>query len=188
MPLLSIDEMRGLSKLVLALSILLVVASCGKKDVPVTTYFFTYKVAINKKIKEPTIINGYYGQMNLYKGDFSAKNDSTGTSAKQPESANYSILLYEMQHKELIDSASFIKDGTLFYNLKKLKKAEIEPKYELIPNKSGFYQFDNNGASYLALIRMNKRMGYYPGGLGMLKGLINTLKEQEIRIDYQATF
>lgn len=188
MPLLSIDEMRGLSKLVLALSILLVVASCGKKDVPLTTYFFTYKVAISKKIKEPTIINGYYGQMNLYKGDFSAKNDSTGVSAKLPEPAEYGILLYEMQNKQAIDSASFIKDGTVFYDLKKLKKAEIEPKIVLIPNKYGFYQFDNNGTSYLALFRMNKRTGYYPGGLGTLEGLVNTLKEQEMRIDYQATF
>lgn len=180
--------MRGLSKLVLALSILLVVASCGKKNVPLTNYFFTYKVAIKKKILEPTIINGYYGQMKLYKGDFSAKNDSTNTTVKTPQPANYSILLYEMQNKEAIDAVSDTKDGTLFYNLKKLKKAEIEPKFEIVPNKSGFYQFDNNGSSYLVLIRLNKRTGFYPGGIGTLEGQTNTLKEQEMRVDYQATF
>jgi len=180
--------MRGLNKLFLALSILLVVASCGKKDVPQKVRFFTFKVAINRKIVEPTIINGYYGQMNLYKGDFATKNDSTGLVAKQPEPARYSILVYEAQNKAAIDSAGYMKNGKQFYNLKKLKKAEIQPKYEVIPNKSGFYQIDNSNTPYLVLICLNKRTGYFPGGVGTLPGLTGELKQLEMRVDHQATF
>ena len=180
--------MRGLSKLVLALSILLVVASCGKKNVPLTNYFFTYKVAIKKKILEPTIINGYYGQMNLYKGDFSTKNDSTGTSTKLPQPVNYSILLFEESQKEILESVVYSKGNTKYYDLGKLKKQDIQPKFEIVPNKSGFYQADTNGTAYLVLIRLNKRQGYYSGGLGTLKAVNNELINLEMRIDYDATF
>ncbi|MFY0592342.1 hypothetical protein [Roseivirga sp.] len=177
-----------MNKLFVAFTILLFVASCGKKDVPQKTFSFTFKVAIKKQILEPTIINGYYGQMNLYKGDFRAKNDSTGLSENQPVPARYSILLYEMQNKDAIDSAGYTKDGKQYYDLKKLKKADVQPKYEIIPNKSGFYQIDNNGISYLTLICLNKKTGYFPGSVGTLPGLSGELKQLEMRIDNNATF
>lgn len=177
--------MRGLSKLVLALSILLVVASCGKKDIPLTNYFFTYKVAIKKKITEPTIINGYYGQMNLYKGNFS---EDLGEEGKKPQAANYGILLFEESQKELLEAVVYSKGNTKFYDLSKLKKQDIQPKFEIIPNKSGFYQVDTNGVAYMVLIRLNKRQGYYSGGLGTLKAVTNELINLEMRIDYDAVF
>ncbi len=183
MPLLSIDQMKGLHKLVFAFSILLMVASCGKKNSTPTRHFFTYKVAISNKIKEPTIVNGYYGHMNLYEGDF-----STQDSTKTPEAVDKCILLFETKNKDFIESTSYMKDGVKFYNLKKLKKEGIEAKFEIIPNKHGFYQVDNNSTSYLALIRLNKKTGYYKGGLHTLDILNNELKSLEFRIDYKAKF
>ncbi|OEK04968.1 hypothetical protein [Roseivirga misakiensis] len=180
--------MRGSNKLVVAVAILLIVGSCGKKNVPQNTFFYTFKVAIKKQITEPTIISGYYGQMNLYKGDFSVKNDSTGVSEKKPVPARYSILLYEARNKGAIDSAAYTKNEKQYYNLKKLKKASIEPKFEVVPNKSGFYQIDNNGTPYLVLICLNKKTGYFPGGVGTLPGLSSELKQLEMRVDNEATF
>ncbi|MFT6871380.1 MAG: hypothetical protein ACJAVN_000378, partial [Roseivirga sp.] len=92
--------MRGFNKLVLAISVLLLVASCNKKDVPQKTYFFTFNVKMSNKINEPTILNGYYGTMNLYKGDFS-KTDSLNT--REPVPARFEILLFEESTKEILD-------------------------------------------------------------------------------------
>lgn len=177
--------MRGLNKLVLAISVLLLVASCNRKNVPQKTYFFTFNVKISKRITEPTIINGYYGTMNLYKGDFS-KTDSLNT--KEPVPERFEILLFETSKKEILDGVSYLKDGTVFYDLKKLKKAEVEAKFIITPNKSGFYQFDPNDNDYLALICINKSTGYYPGGLGTLQSPNGSTRKLEMRIDYQATF
>lgn len=177
--------MRGLNKLVLAVSVLLLVASCNKKNVPQKTYFFTFNVKMSKKITEPTIINGYYGTMHLYKGDFS-KTDSLNTN--EPVPARFEILLFEADKKEILDGASYLKDGKVFYDLKKLKKAEVEPKIIITPNKSGFYQFDPNDANYLALICINKRTGYYPGGLASLVSPNGSTKKLDMRVDYEAKF
>ncbi|OEK00586.1 hypothetical protein BFP97_03280 [Roseivirga sp. 4D4] len=177
--------MRGVNKLVLAIAVLLLAASCNKKDVPQKDYFFTFKVKMSKKITEPTIINGYYGTMNLYKGDFSVS-DSTNT--KQPVPATYEILLFETSQKDVIDATSYLKDGKLFYDLKKIKKAKVEAKFIITPNKSGFYQFDPNDADYLALICINKRTGYYPGGMATLPSPNGSTRKLDMRVDYQATF
>lgn len=180
-----LNEMRGLNKLVLAIAVLIAVASCNKKDVPQKSYFFSFKVKMSKRISEPTIINGYYGQMNLYKGDFSVK-DSTNTN--EPVPASYPILIYQAVHKDKIEATSYLKDGKIFYNLKEIKKLDIEPKIVLTPNKAGFYQFDPNSNEYVALIRINKRTGYYSGGLGSFFSRETQLRQLEIKVDHQATF
>ncbi|MBO3697687.1 hypothetical protein [Roseivirga sp. E12] len=177
--------MRGLNKLVLAISVLLLAASCNKKDVPQKNYFFTFNVKIGKRVTEPTIINGYYGTMNLYKGDFSATDSA---NVKQPVPARFEILLFETSKKEAIDAASYIENGKVFYNLKQIKKADVKPKFIITPNKSGFYQFDPNDADYLALICVNKRTGYYPSGLGTLPSPGGVTRKLDMRVDYQATF
>lgn len=177
--------MRGLNKLVLAVSVLLLVASCNKKDVPQKNYFFTFNVKIGKRITEPTIINGYYGTMNLFKGDFSATDSA---NVKQPEPARYEILLFETNQKEALDASSYIKDGKIFYNLKQIKKADVKPKFIITPNKSGFYQFDPNDHDYLALICINKRTGYYPGGMANLPSPNGSTKKLDMKVDHQATF
>lgn len=177
--------MKGFNKLVLAISVLLLIASCNKKDVPQKTYFFTFNVKMSNKINEPTILNGYYGTMNLYKGDFS-KTDSLNT--REPVPARFEILLFEESTKEILDKTSYLKDGKVFYDLKKIKQAEIEPKIIITPNKNGFYQFDPNDADFLAIICINKRTGYYPGGLGMLQSPNGSTRKLDMRIDYQATF
>ncbi len=180
-----LNEMRGLNKLVLAIAVLIAVVSCSKKDVPQKSYFFSFKVNISNKITEPTIINGYYGQMNLYKGDFSVQ---YSTNTKSPVPASYTVLIYEAANKDKIEAAAYTKDGKKFYRLKDIKKQEIKPKFTLIPNKSGFYQFDPNDNDYVALICINKRTGYFPGGLGSLSAPDNQLRQLEMRVDHQATF
>ncbi len=180
-----LNEMRGLNKLVLAIAVLIAVASCNKKDVPQKSYFFSFKVNISNKITEPTIINGYYGQMNLYKGDFSVQ-DSTNT--KTPVPASYTVLIYEAANKDKIEATAYTKNDKKFYSLKKIKKQDIQPKFVLTPNKKGFYQFDPNDNEYVALICINKRTGYFPGGLGTLPAPNNELRQLEMRVDHQATF
>lgn len=175
--------MKGLHKLVFALSIMLVAVSCGKKNVPQSSYFFTFKVRISKKITEPTIVNGYYGQMNQYKNNTSSKTDSLSIVNGNRQTVNYSILLFETNKKDIIESVSYTKDGLKFYDLKKLKKEDVKPKFIIIPNKKGFYQVDNNDKAYHVLIRINKKTGYYPGGLGTFEKLNNELKQLEMKVD-----
>lgn len=166
--------MRDLSRFILAFSILLVVTGCGKKNVPQRDYFFTFKVAINNKITEPTIINGYYGTMNRY---------ADGPEST-PEASNNCILLYELRHKEAIEAATVQKNGTTFYNLKKLRKQDVKPKFVIIPNKKGFYQIDTNDKSYYAMIKVKGNLGYFNGGVTVLNQLSNELRELEMRVDY----
>lgn len=166
--------MRDLSRLTLLLTLAIVMTGCGKRNVPQQDYSFKFKVAIANKITEPTIINGYYGTMNRY---------SDGPES-DPETTKNCILLYEVQHKEALDAAVVQKNGTTFYDLRKLKKSEVEPKFIIIPNKKGFYQVDTNDKSYYALIQVKRNLGYYNGGVTLLNQLSNELRELEMRVDY----
>lgn len=162
------------------------VLGCKKDNTPVAgNYYFNYKVRISDKIEEPTIINGYYGKVRKYEGDFMPSPD---TEAREPEVAKNIILFFEARFQEEIEETVFTKDGTQFYNLKAIEKKGIQPKVIIFPNDDGFYQIDTNANEYVALIRINAKRGYFNGGLQKFGGLNNELKEQEMRIDYNATF
>lgn len=175
---------------ILALT-LFALTACKKKNTPQKKdYFFTYKVHISKKIEEPTIISGYYGKVMEYEGNFQPAQDPvTGNSATpQPEPAQNEILVYTADKKEQIDGAAFQKDGITFYDLKKLKKAKVEPKYIITPNKSGFYQMDLGTGEFCVLLRVKKNKAYFNGGVRTLSATTGSLKELEMRVDYNASF
>jgi hypothetical protein len=160
---------------------------CKKKDSKKVDkdYFFSYRVEISKRILEPTIISGFYGRVMEYKGNFQPV---TNGEAKKPEPSQDRILLFLADNKAAIDEAAYEEGGKTFYNLRKLSKKKVEPKYTIIPNKSGFYQFDLGDQEYYALIQIKKSKGYFNGGAKLLKGTVSTLEELEIRIDHNATF
>ncbi len=165
--------------------------SCKKKNTPTKkNYFFTYNVRISNKITEPTIISGYYGKVQKYEGDFQPKQDLETNEAivRKPEPVRNEILIYTADQKGKIDSVAFQDNGFTFYDLKKLKKAKVEPKYIIKPNKSGYYQIDLGNGEFLALIRIKKNRGYFNGGVRTLKATAGSLKELEMMIDYKATF
>ena len=171
---------------------LLALGSCNKKSNPTKKkkdYFFTYHVRIAKKITEPTIISGYYGKVMKYEGDFMPTMDAEGNDAtNKPVPAQNEILIFPAEHKGKIDSAAYQDEGITFYNLAKLKKAKVKPKYVIKPNKNGFYQVDLGTGEYLALIRIKKNKAYFNGGVHSLSATTGSLKELEMRIDYKATF
>ena len=172
--------------LVITLFTSLTVLGCKKDNTPVATnYYFNYKVRISDKIDEPTIINGYYGKVRKYEGNFMPSPD---TEARQPEVAENILLFFEARFEEEIAETEITKNGTTFFNLKAIEKKGIQPKVIVFPNDDGFYQIDTNGNEYIALIRINAKHGYYNGGLQKFGGLNNELKEHEMRIDYNATF
>lgn len=178
--------MRGKSILLLFVLTVLLVA-CKKDEVPVQDdYYFTYKIKVSNRIEQPTIINGYYGYVLLYEGNFMP---STDGETKKPDSVRNELYFYEVSQLEKLQEAKFQKNGTDFYNLKKLNKAEVLPKFIVIPNKSGFYQLDTNKDEYLVLINVGKNRGYYNGGpLKVGHQLANDLRMMNMNIDYEATF
>lgn len=166
-------------------------SSCNKKSKPLKPgYFFTYNVRIANKITEPTIISGFHGKVLNYEGDFQPKINPETKEAivREPETVRNEILIYTADLKGKIDSAAFEDNGFTFYNLKKLKKAKVKPKYIIRPNKSGFYQLDLGTGEYLALIRIKKNRGYFNGGVRTLSATTGSLKELDMMIDYKATF
>ena len=166
-------------------------SSCNKKSKPTKKdYFFTYNVRIANKIKEPTIISGYHGKVLNYEGDFQPKinPDTKEAVIRKPEAVRNEILIYTADLKGKIDSVAFQDNGFTFYDLKKLKKAKVKPKYIVRPNKRGFYQLDLGTGEYLALIRIKNTRGYFNGGVRKLTATTGTLKELDMMIDYKATF
>lgn len=165
---------------------------CKKENVPQEDkqYYFTYRVKIADKIKEPTIISGFYGHVMEYKGDFMPQisDSTTQTKANKPVPVRNKILLFQADQKEAIESVAYQEEGITYYNLKKLKKMRVEPKYTIVPNKSGFYQFDLGDKEYYILLELKKNKGYYNGGVQLLKGTTSTLQELELRVDHNATF
>ena len=153
---------------------LLLNISCVNKSVLQNGYFFKFKISISNKITRPTIINGYYGTMNRY----------LAGPGSAPQPVRNHILLYELEHKEAIENAAVQKNGTIFYDLKNLRKADVKPKFIIVPNRKGFYQIDTNNKSYCVLIRAKRNLGYFSGGAAMLQKLSNEVRELEMRIDY----
>lgn len=175
-----------LKTLSLVLIAIFALGSCKKKNTPQKEdFFYTYKVRIKKNIVEPTIISGFYGKVMRYEGDFMP---SPGVEPNQPEVAKNEILVYTADLKEKIEEAAYQEDGITFYNLKKLKKQEVAPKYIVIPNKSGFYQMDLGAGDYCFLIRLKKNKAYINGGVQTITTVAGELKEMEMRIDHKATF
>lgn len=177
--------MRGKS-ILLGFVLTIVVLSCGKKDVPVVDdYYFTFEVKVSNKISEPTIINGLFGHVLEYEGNFMP---STDGETKKPDTVRNELYLYETSYLEQIQQAKVQKNGTDFYDLKLLEKNEVMPKYIIKPNKSGFYQVDTNQKEYLLLINARKNLGYYKGGPLKVGNATTQLRRMNMNIDYNATF
>ena len=176
-------KLKTLSLVIIAIFAL---SSCKKKNTPQKDdYFFSYTVKIHKKILEPTIISGFYGKVMKYEGDFMP---SPGVEPRTPEVTDNAILVFTADLKSQIEETAVEENGITFYNLKKLKKAEVKPKYVIKPNKSGFYQMDLGAGEYCFLIEIKKARAYYNGGLQTFTTKDGELKEMEMRIDYNATF
>lgn len=176
-------KLKTLSLVIIAIFAL---SSCKKKNTPQKDdYFFTYNVKIHKKILEPTIISGFYGKVMRYEGNFMP---SPGVEPRTPEVADNEILVFTADLKSKIEEAAIEENGLTFYNLKKLKKAEVKPKYIIKPNKSGFYQMDLGAGDYCFLIAIKNNRGYYNGGLQTITTKDGALKELEMRVDYDASF
>ena len=177
--------MRG--KIILfsiALSVLAV--SCKKDTVPQQDdYYFTFTVNMSNKINEPTIINGYYGHVLQFEGNFMPTTDGP---AKTPDTVRNELYVYEAALIDSLEQAKVQKDGKDFYDLRKLEKKDIKPKFIIKPNKSGFYQIDTNSKEYLLLIKVTKRLGYYNGGPLKIGGNTGLLMNLDPRIDFEATF
>lgn len=175
-----------LKTLSLVLIAIFALGSCKKKNTPQKEdFFFTYKVRIKKDIVEPTIISGFYGKVLKYEGNFMPSPD---TEPREPEVVKNEILVYTADLQEKLEEVAFQEDGITFYNLKKLKKQDVAPKYIISPNKSGFYQMDLGVGEYCFLIRVKKNKGYINGGVKKITTVAGELKEMQMRIDYDATF
>lgn len=177
--------MRG--KIILfsiALSVLAV--SCKKDTVPQQDdYYFTFRVKMSNKINQPTIINGYYGHVLLYDGNFMPTTDGP---AKTPDTVRNELYVYEASLLDSLEQGKIQIEGGEFYDLKKLDKNNIKPKFIIKPNKSGFYQIDTNAKEYLMLIKVTDRLGYNNGGPLKIGGNPGLLMNLDPRIDYDATY
>ncbi len=177
--------MRG-KIILLSIALSFLAISCKKDTVPQQDdYYFTFNVKMSNRINEPTIINGYYGHVLEYEGNFMPTTDGP---AKAPDTVRNDIYVYEASLMDSLQQAKVQKNGVDFYDLKQLEKQEIKPKYIIRPNKSGFYQLDTNSKEYLLLIQTSKRLGYYNGGPLKVGGNTNVLINQDLKIDYKATF
>lgn len=172
--------------LTIVLLVLVSFVACKKESVPTQDeYYYSFKVKISNKIKEPTIINGYHGYVLLYEGDFMP---STEEEVQAPDTVRNDLYFYEESFLSELQSVTFEKDGTTFYDLKALEDKDIEPKFIVKPNKHGFYQIDTNDDLYLVLIKTSKNTGYYNGGALQIGGDDLRLRNLNMRIDYDATF
>ena len=114
---------------------------------------------------------------------------STDGETKKPDSVRNELYFYEASQLEKLQQFKFQKNGTDFYNLKKLRKEEVLPKFIVVPNKNGFYQLDTNKDEYLVLIKVGKNRGYFNGGpLKVGHQTANDLRMMNMNIDYEATF
>jgi len=177
-----------MKKGLLVLSFMALLLGCKKDSTPKSAegYFFDYKVRIDNDINEPTIINGYYGLVREYKGNFMP--DPTSEKQREPKLATNRLVFYEAAFKDEIASAAIERNGTTFYDMSKIRNEEIEPKFYIYPNRNGFYQFDTNGRKYIGFIQISKRLLYLNGGITEFDGLNNQLINFDMRIDYDATF
>lgn len=167
---------------------LLFFVGCKKDSTPKSAqgYFFDFKIRMDKDINEPTIVNGYYGKVLEYKGDFMP--DPTAETQKEPKIATNTLVFYEIDWKDEIAKAAIERNGVTFYDMSKIRAEQIQPKVYISPNRNGFYQFDTNGKKYIGFIQISKRLLYMNGGLKEFGGLNNELINFDMRIDYDASF
>ena len=161
----------------------LLLVGCRKENVPQESYYFTFKVKIKNKINEPTIVNGFYGTLTDRHGKVKLKKDSAQSNIT-PIAQN-EIYLFDIDNQEVIKETAIEMNGTEVYDLKKLKKAKVKPKFIIIPNKSGFFQFDTGDKAYIPLIRMKGNLGYYHDGLNPLPILNGELIKMDLTIDFK---
>ncbi len=158
-------------------------SACNKEDIPKEPYYFTFYVKINKRITEPTIVNGYHGTLTDRNGKVKLKKDSI--DANITPVAQNDIHLYDATHFDKIQEFAIESSGVTVYDLKKIKKADIKPKFVVTPNKSGFFQFDTGEIEYIPLIAVKGKKGYYPKGLTKLPALTGELIKIDLAIDYK---
>lgn len=177
-----------MKKVLLLVIVFASVAGCKKSSTPQSAagYFFDYSIRIDNDLKEPTIINGYWGYVKEYKGNFMP--DPSAESPREPKIAHNRLVFYEAAFRETIEAAAIERNGTTFYDMSKLNKADLAPKYYIYPNRDGLYQFDPNGRKYIGFIQISKRLLYMNGGIKEFGGLNNQLISNDMRIDYDATF
>ncbi|WP_420387005.1 hypothetical protein [Roseivirga sp.] len=172
--------------ILLGLLLTTLIVGCKKDEVPVQDdYYFTYEIKISNRISEPTIINGYYGHVLLFEGDFMPSTEGT---AKAPDTVRNELYFYDADKLEALEAAKVQRDGVDFYDLRKLKKDDVTPKYIIKPNKKGFYQIDTNNQNYLVLIEVKKNLGYFNGGPFKAGHETTQLRTRNMNIDYNATF
>ena len=162
--------------------VVLLVSGCKKGDLPQESYYFTFKVKIDNRITEPTIVNGFYGTLIDKNGKVKSKKDTVQENTN-PIARN-AIYLFETEHKDEIEKTALESKGKTVYSLKKIQKADIKPKFIIIPNKHGFFQFDTSNIPYLALIRVKGNLAYNQSGLVPLPALTGELIKLDLILDY----
>jgi hypothetical protein len=177
-----------MKKLLFILGLTLILFGCKKESNPVSSqgYFFDYNVRMKNGLTEPTIVNGYWGFVKEYKGDFMPNPDAE--QAREPKIKTNRLVFYEAEFKDKIEAAAIDRNGTTFYDMSKINKEDLQPKFYIYPNREGFYQFDTNGKKYIGFIQISKRLLYMNGGIKEFGGLNNQLINFDMRIDYEATF
>ena len=167
-----------------ALFLLLLVASagCKKDEVPQESYYFTFNVRMSNKINEPTIVSGFYGTMTNKNGKVKLKKNAIEENIK-PVAQN-KIYLYDADNIEQIRAHATESEDITLYDLRKLEKEDIKPKFIVTPNKSGFFQFDTGDKSYIPLVKVKGNKGYYPEGLKELPILSSELVKMDIVLSY----
>ena len=162
--------------------IMVIISGCRKDEVPQKSFYFSFRVNISNKITEPTIVNGYYGTLTDKNGKVKLKKNAIEENITTV--AQNCIYLFGVDKKEAIEEVSFEKNGKIVYDLKQLKKADIKPKFIIIPNKSGFFQFDSGDQPYLPLIEVKGNLGYYPTPLAPLPAQTGALLKLDIALDF----
>jgi hypothetical protein len=147
--------------------------ACNKSAAPATIYNMKYNVVISNKIKEPSVVAGFFGHMTK-----AHKKSST------PKPSSTPILIFPFAEKEQIESVRYEEKGKIFYNLKKLAAQGIKAKYRFVPNSSGFYQMDLGEEQFCILIAASSKKGFYPGGVGVLNASMTELVELNLSGDY----
>jgi len=147
--------------------------ACSKSAAPSTVYNMHYNVVFSNKLKEPSVVAGFYGIM-------TKAHKKSGT----PKPSSTPVLIFPFVDKEQIESVRYEEKGKIFYNLKKLASQGITAKYRFIPNSSGFFQMDLGEEQFCILIAANSKKGFYPGGLGILNASMTELVELNLSGDY----
>ena len=147
--------------------------ACNKSAAPTTIYNMHYNVVISNKIKEPSVVSGFYGHMT-----------KAHKKSGNPKPSSTPVLIFPITDKEQIESVKYEEKGKIFYNLKKLATQGVTAKYRFVPNSSGFYQMDLGEEQFCILIAASSKKGFYPGGVGVLTATMRDLVELNLSGDY----